>query len=314
MTVNVNNLVVEASPHIRGPLSTTSIMRDVIIALVPAIIASGIIFGWRSLLLIASCIIFSVLFEYLYRKITKQDNTIGDLSAVVTGILLAFNLPVTLPIWMAAIGCFVAIVIVKQLFGGIGQNFANPAIVGRIVLLASFATPMTTWMLPTLENGSISLVAGATPLANGAAMPTNLDMFLGLRGGCLGETCILALLIGGIYLVVRRVITPTTPLAFFATVIVFCLFTKHPITQLMSGGIVLGAIFMATDYTTSPTTELGKVIFGVGCGIITMMIRGYGSYPEGVSFSILLMNILTPHIDNLTRTVPFGALKGGKRK
>lgn len=310
----MNKLVVEASPHIRGPLSTTSIMRDVIIALVPAIIASGIIFGFRALLLIAVCIISSVLFEYLYRKITKQNNTIGDLSAVVTGILLAFNLPSTLPIWMAVIGCFVAIVIVKQLFGGIGQNFANPAIVGRIVLLASFATPMTTWVLPSVESGKISLVAGATPLADGAQIPTNLDFFLGLRGGCLGETCILALLIGGIYLVARKIITPTAPLAFFATVAVFCVLTNQdPLVQLMSGGIVLGAIFMATDYTTTPTTEIGKLIFGIGCGLITMMIRTYGAYPEGVSFSILLMNILTPHIDNLTRTVPFGAIKGGKK-
>ncbi len=310
----MNKLIVQASPHIRGPKSTSSVMRDVIIALVPAIIASSIIFGLQALLLICVCIISSVLFEFLYRKITKQDNTIGDLSAVVTGILLAFNLPVTLPIWMAVIGCFVAIVIVKQLFGGIGQNFANPAIMGRIVLLASFATPMTSWVLPSVEGGKISLVAGATPLADGAQIPSYLDMFLGLRGGCLGETCVLALLIGGIYLVARKIITPTAPLAFFATVVVFSLFTNQdPIMQLMSGGVMLGAIFMATDYTTTPTTELGKLIFGIGCGFITMMIRGYGAYPEGVSFAILLMNILTPHIDNLTRTVPFGAKKGGKK-
>lgn len=306
----MNKLIVESSPHLRAPQTTASVMRNVIIALVPAAIASVLIFGWHAFFLIAACVASSVLFEYLFRKITKKSNTIGDLSAIVTGLLLAMNLPPQLPIWMGVIGSFVAIVVAKQLFGGIGQNFANPAIVGRIVLLISFATPMTSWMLPSLQDGKISLVAGATPLASGAEIPTMLEMFLGLRGGCLGETCILALLIGGIFLIVTKTISATTPIAFLGTMAVMALFFgQDPIFQLLSGGAVLGAFFMATDYSTSPTTEAGKVIFGIGCGVITMMIRTYGSYPEGVSFSILLMNILTPHIEKLTRTKPFGGKK-----
>jgi electron transport complex protein RnfD len=240
--------------------------------------------------------------------------TIGDLSAAVTGVLLAFNLPVTMPLWMAAIGCFVAIVIVKQLFGGLGRNFANPAIVGRIVLLVSFTGQMTTWATPALLGSDA--VTGATPLALAAAssagqtLPSYLDLFLGAVGGSLGETCKLTLLLGGVYLVVRKVITVTTPLVFIAATALFSgILGADPLYQVLSGGLILGAIFMATDYVTTPTTEVGKVIFGVGCGLITVIIRLYAGYPEGVSFAILLMNIVTPHIDRLCSHRAFGEAK-----
>ncbi len=309
-----NLLTVTPSPHIKSGNSTTRIMLDVVLAMVPALIASVIIFGLRSLLLVAVCVVSCVVFEYLFRVVTKRANTISDLSAVVTGMLLAFNLPVTFPIWMAVLGCFVAIVIVKQLFGGIGQNFANPAITARIVLLVSFAGQMSNWLIPQKTAGGIELVSGATPLtllAEGTAegIPSYMDLFLGLRGGCLGETCVLALLIGGVYLVIRKVINPIIPVAFMGTVFLFSwALGADPLMQLLTGGVVLGAVFMATDYSTSPVTNWGKLIFGIGCGLLTVVIRQFGSYPEGVSFAILLMNILTPHIDTLTKTKPFGGV------
>ncbi len=303
------------------------IMLLVIIALIPAIVASVIIFGPRALWLIAICTASSVIFEYLCRLIMKRENTIGDLSAVVTGILLAMNLPVTLPWWMAVIGSFVAIVIVKQLFGGLGQNFANPAIVGRIVLMLSFTSQMTNWVKPFWYK-TADITTSATPLAAewttvyksssdfiGAIQPpvAYSDLFFGTVGGCLGETCALALLAGGIFLVITKVISPSAPLAFIGTVALMTLITGGDVLfQLLSGGLMLGAIFMATDYVTTPITTKGKIIFGIGCGLITFLIRTYGSFPEGVSFSILLMNILTPYIDRLTRTKPLGALKPKK--
>lgn len=306
------NLVVTSSPHFRATHTTTSVMRDVLIALAPAAIASVYWFGTRALLVMAFCVGLSVGFEFLYRKLMHLDNTVGDLSAAVTGLLLAFNLPVTIPLWMAAIGCLVAIIIIKQLFGGLGKNFANPAIVGRIVLLVSFATPMTNWLLPGPD-----AVTGPTPLAladAGQALPSYVDLFLGNIGGSLGETCTLALLIGFIYLLARKVITPTTPIAFIGTVFILsAILGADPIFHILAGGVMLGAIFMATDYVTTPTTETGKVIFGVGCGILTVVIRLYGAYPEGVSFAILIMNIIAPHIDNLTRIKAFGAAEGGKK-
>ena len=232
----------------------------------------------------------------------------------MTGILLAFNLPSTFPVWMAVVGSVAAIMVVKGLFGGIGQNFANPAITGRVILLISFAGPMTSFLVPQKIIGGYELVSGATPLALNAAgevvsIPSYLDMFLGLRGGSLGETCILALLVGGIFLIVRGVISPIIPVSYLATVAVFALLVgEDPIFHLLAGGVVLGAFFMATDYVTSPVTDKGKLIFGIGCGLITMLIRVFGSYPEGTSFAILLMNILTPHIDNLTKSKPFGGV------
>ena len=308
--------MVSPSPHLKGKDSTSSIMINVALALVPALLASIIIFGVRSLLLVAVSVAASVLSEYVFNLLTKRPQSIGDYSAVVTGMLLAFNLPPTLPLWMAAVGGFVAIFIGKQLFGGIGQNFANPAILGRIVLMVSFSGPMTNWLIPTTQNGGIDLVSGATPLAeiaagNTANLPSVTDMLLGLRGGCLGETCAVALLVGGVYLIWRKIITWTTPVVFLATVAVMAAVVgESPVYYLLSGGAILGAFFMATDYSTSPATETGKAIFAVGCGLLTVLIRAFGSYPEGVSFAILIMNILTPHIDTLTRTKPIGGVEG----
>ena len=290
-------------------------MLSVVAALIPAVVVSFLVFGPRALLLEAVCVAASVGFEYLFRVIMcKRDNTIRDCSAIVTGLLLAFNLPVGIPLWMAVLGCAAAIIVTKQLFGGIGQNFANPAIVGRIFLLVSFGGSMTQWAAPHGYFG-VEAVSGATPLAvikSGAPradLPDMLNMLLGIRGGSVGETCIIALVIGGIYLIWKKVITATTPVVCLLTVVVLSLcFGLNPAYELVAGGAVLGAFFMATDYATSPITESGKVIFALGCGIITMLIRAFGSYPEGVSFSILLMNIMTPHIDNLTRKKPFGGV------
>lgn len=300
---------VSPSPHLRSGASTTLIMFHVIIATVPAMIAAGVFFGWRALLLIGFCAITSMIWERLCCFLMKRPDSTEDLSALVTGILLAFNLPVTLPLWIAAIGTFVAIVITKQLFGGIGQNFANPAIVGRIVLMLSFTGRMTSWAVP---NG-LDAVSSATPLVTGTA--GYFDLFIGRCGGCLGETSALALLIGGIYLVVMKVITPHAPLAFIGTVYAFSAITgRDPIYQILSGGLMLGAIFMATDYVTTPVTKKGRAIFGIGCGLITCVIRFWCSAPEGVSYSILLMNIVTPYIDMFTRKKPFGAKPPEKKE
>ena len=310
----MENIVVSSTPHIRSKESVQSIMRDVIIALVPATVMGIVYFGMKALLLIAISVASSVLFEMLYQKITKKTVTIDDLSAVVTGLLLALNMPVSASWWMPIVGSAFAIIIAKQLFGGIGQNFTNPAIAGRVILLISFSGPMTSWMIPEKAVGGFRLVSGATPLAvnalgNTADLPSYADMFLGLRGGSLGETCILALLIGGIFLIVRGVIKPIIPVSFLGTIAVFALLIgQDPLFHLMAGGAVLGAFFMATDYVTSPVTDMGKLIFGIGCGLITMVIRVYGNYPEGVSFAILLMNVIAPHIDSLTKSKPFGGV------
>ncbi|MFA9380283.1 MAG: RnfABCDGE type electron transport complex subunit D [Acetanaerobacterium sp.] len=307
MPNNLTNLTVSISPHIRSNMTTQKVMSRVLIALVPAAAASVILFGGRSLLLIVACVISSMLFETLFNMATKRPNTVFDLSAAVTGVLLAMNLPVTLPLWMAIIGSFVAIVITKMLFGGLGQNFANPAIVGRIVLTVSFATAMTTWVRP-LQWMYGEANTGATPLAG--AQTSYLDLFLGIKGGCLGEVSVLAILIGGVFLIASGIITPTIPLVYIGSTFVFVwLFGGDPLAHILSGGLFLGAFFMATDYTSSPSTEKGKIIFAVGLGLITSVIRIFGSYPEGVSFSILLMNILVPYIDKLTRTKPFGGVK-----
>ena len=305
-------MLVKSSPHIRDNSSTQKIMLDVILALCPAILASAIIFGLRALLVIAVTVASCVVFEYLYCRLMKKPNPIADLSAVVTGILLAFNLPSTLPLWMAVIGAFVSIVIAKQLFGGLGHNFANPAIVGRIVLAVSFAGRMTAYAYPEVTNG-VAARAGATPLVatRNADLPL-LTLFLGTHGGVLGETCAAALLLGGIWLVVRRVISPVIPVTYLATVAVISLLAgQEPLVQLLSGGLMLGAIFMATDYVTSPYTLTGKLVYGLGLGIITCAIRFWATSAEGVSYAILLMNLLVPYINDLTRQKPLG---GGKRK
>ena len=302
------NMIVSVSPHIHSPVTTRRIMLDVIIALMPAFIASIAVFGARSALIVCVCVASCVLAEFIFCRIVKKENTIGDLSAVVTGILLAFNLPVGIHVWQAVIGSAVAIVVVKQLFGGIGKNFANPAITARIVMFLAFSTSMTTWVIP---DGS----TGATPLAllaadRAAELPSIVNMLLGMRGGCLGETCVIALVLGFVYLLVRRVITWHTPVVYIATVFLFTLVLgKEPVYQILSGGLMLGAIFMATDYTTTPQTSWGKVIFGVGAGLLTVIIRVYGSYAEGVSFAILLMNILTPYINRATYHAPLGGVK-----
>lgn len=300
------SLLVSASPHIHSGASTRKIMRDVLIALLPAAVASIIIFGWRSLLVILTCVVSAVFFEWGFEKVTKRPNTIFDLSACVTGVILAYNLPVTIPLWQAALGSAVAILLVKQLFGGIGKNFANPAITARIVLFLAFSGTMTNFVSP---DG----ITSATPLAmisSGTLNVSTLDLFLGNHGGSLGEVSALALLIGFAYLLIRRVVTFETPVVYI--VVVFGLsaaFGQNPVHSILSGGLMLGAIFMATDYVTAPMTFWGRVVFGAGAGILTVIFRVYGSYPEGVSFAILLMNILTPYINRFTKSKPFGGLK-----
>lgn len=319
--VDGKKLVVSASPHLRSSATTTRIMLDVIISLMPAFAASIAIFGPRVLAVTATTVITAVLAEYFARKAMKRHNTIGDLSAVVTGLILAFNLPVDIPLWMAAIGSVVAIVVVKQFFGGIGQNFANPAIAARIILLISFAKAMGSWTAPL--SWRTDAVSTATPLANITAgntdsLPSLIEMFIGLRGGCLGETCAVALIIGGIYLIIRKVISPAIPLSFIGTVAVVMLIAgkgslEYVAYQLMGGGLLLGAFFMATDYSTSPINTKGKIIFGIGCGLLTSLIRLFGSLPEGVSFAILIMNLLVPLIEMATTPKPFGTPKKEKK-
>lgn len=304
------SLIVSTSPHIHSKTDTATLMRDVVIALVPALIASVVIFGVRALLVTFVSVAAAVLTEYLFEKGCKKPVTIGDWSAVVTGVLLAYNLPVTIPLWQAALGSIIAILVVKQLFGGLGRNFANPAIVGRIVLFLSFSKTMTAWQFP-------DAVSTATPLALMAggqmdALPSKLDLFLGLKGGCLGEVCGLALLLGFVYLLVRGVITWHTPVVFVGTVFLLSWplggSLDYALCQILSGGLLLGAIFMATDYVTTPSTMWGRVIFGFGAGLLTVLIRQWGNYAEGVSFAILFMNILTPYISKWTRRKPFGGV------
>ncbi len=312
----MKKLHIATSPHIRDELTTQKVMILVMAALLPAVVASVIHFGWRALLLMVFCVVFSTACEGLCRIVMKRKQTISDGSAALTGLLLAMNLPVTLPLWEAALGCFIAIVIVKQLFGGLGQNFANPAITARIVLMVSLTPDMTRWILPqtAVQNFSYDAVSSATPLVSGTATITQL--FLGTTGGCLGETCAAALMFGGIFLIFMGIISPATPLAFLGTVAISTFIATGNINdvmyQLFSGGLMLGAFFMATDYVTTPITNKGKLIFGIGCGLLTFLIRFYGSYPEGVSFAILLMNILTPYIDKFTMTNPFGAARRTK--
>lgn len=316
-TAKNSNLLVTSNPHIVDSMNTTKIMALVSIALLPSLIASIVIFGARALILAAVCIAASMFFEWAYEKIAKKPSTVGDLSAVVTGLLIAMNVPVTLPYWMAIIGCFVAIVIVKQFFGGLGQNFANPAITARIVLFLSFTTDMTVWADPTQGKvfSAADAVSSATPLgimnesgiAEAQSQFSDLTMFLGNTGGSMGEVCAAALLIGGLFLIIMKVISPATPVAFLGTIAVISLIAgADPVWQICAGGAMIGAFFMATDYATTPTTTMGKVIFGIGCGLVTMLIRLYGNYPEGVSFSILLMNILTPHIDSFCEKRLYG--------
>ena len=311
-----NKLLVSSSPHISSPVKTKNIMRDVIIALMPALVASIIFFGARALLIEVVSVATCVVCEYLCRKIMKREQTIGDLSAVVTGLLLAFNLPSGVPLYVPIIGGGVAIIIAKQMFGGIGQNFVNPALLARIVLMNSFPVLMTTW--PVTNFDTSDAVTAATPLAlskAGQAFPSYLDMFLGNMGGCLGETSALALLIGGIYLIVKHVISPIIPCVYIGVVFVLAAaLGLDPVMQILSGGLFLGAFFMATDYVTSPLTNKGKVIYALCMGIMTILIRRFASLPEGVSYSIVLMNIIVPLIERKTIPLPFGVVKEAKKK
>ncbi len=314
----MTKLKVSPSPHDENYTKTSHIMLNVVLALMPALAVSCYVFGLRALLLTAVCVAGCVSFEYICRRIMKRDNTIDDLSAVVTGVILAMNLPVTLPLWIALIGSFVAIVIVKQLFGGLGQNFANPAITARIVLMVSFPAQMSHWAEPFYyqAKGGLStsdVVTAATPLVTGDS--SYKDLFLGHVGGCLGETCALALLIGGLYLAARRIISLAAPLSFIGSLALLSAVSGgDPLYEILAGGVFLGAFFMATDYATTPITTKGRIVFGLGCGIITFIIRTFGSYPEGVSFSILLMNVLTPYIEQLTRNKVFGAKEAVKNE
>ena len=296
--------IVAASPHVTTKNSTAVIMRDVLIALAPAVLAGCVVFGLRALLVVAVTTAACVFFEWGFEKLCHKPSTISDLSAAVTGVLLAMNLPVSIPLWQAVFGALVAIVAVKGLFGGIGKNFANPAITARIVMFLAFSKTMTAWVFP-------DAVSSATPLAmmaNGESVDY-LTLLLGNHGGCLGETSALALLIGFAYLLIRGVISWHTPVCFVGTVFVMSLILgQDAVGQILSGGLMLGAIFMATDYSTTPSTNWGRVLFGIGAGLLTVLIRFYGAYAEGVSFAILFMNILTPYLSRWTETKPFGGV------
>ncbi|PNT91033.1 RnfABCDGE type electron transport complex subunit D [Clostridium thermosuccinogenes] len=311
-----NSLLVTSSPHIRCKDTTSRIMLDVVIALLPAAVSGVWFFGARTIPVILVAVLAAVASEAIACKVLGKDLTIGDFSAVVTGMLLALNLPPTIPLWIAAVGSVLAIVLVKQLFGGLGQNFMNPALTARVILLVSWPVQMTNWIIP-------DAVSSATPLAMirgkeavAGSLPSYLDLFLGKVGGSIGETSVLAILLGAAYLVYRRVITLEIPLTFIGTLALFtwifggnALFTGDYLYHMLSGGLMLSAFFMATDYTTSPITFKGRVIMGIGCGLLTGIIRLYTNYPEGVSFAILLMNILTPLIDRYTVPVSFGGEK-----
>lgn len=312
-----NNLIVSSSPHTVNNEDTKRIMGMVILALIPSLCVSTYVFGPRVLILTAVCVLSSVLFEYLWNMLMKKPQTVGDLSAALTGLLIAFNVPSNLPYYIAVIGSAIAIIVVKNLFGGLGHNLFNPAITARVVLFISFATQMTTWPVP--RTAATDAVTGPTPLGllkeGGADLPSNMDMFLGTIGGSMGEVSAIALIIGGLFLIWKKVISPITPVCFIGTVFVIAFIATGDINMaifhILAGGVMLGAFFMATDYVTTPLLPLGKVIFGVGCGIMTMLVRLFGAYPEGVSFAILLMNVLTPHIENFCTNRLYKPKKGG---
>ncbi len=304
----MSKLRLSVGPHIHDGSSVRAIMLDVIIALLPATLAGCFIFGWQALSVIAVCVGCCVSFEFLFNKIIKKKQSVGDLSAIVTGLLLALNLPANIPLWQAIVGSFFAIVVVKCLFGGMGCNMVNPAITARVFMIIAFGA-MTTSAFP------VDSVSTATPLSGGEA--DTLTLFLGTHGGAIGETCAIALIIGGIYLLIRQVITWHLPVAFAATAFVMSFLVggfdvTMALNQVLSGGLLIGAIYMATDYVTSPETPAGKLIAGIFCGVITVMIRQWGNYPEGVSFAILLMNILDPYIGKWTARKVFGL--GGAKK
>ena len=324
-------LIATSNPHIRSSETTRSIMLDVIIAMLPALFWAIYNFGFKALLSVVVSVVACLFWEWLYRKLLKKPQSIGDLSAVVTGMLLAFVCPPELPWWALVIGAFFSIVVVKQLYGGIGCNFLNPALAGRAILLASYATAMTTWTLPSSKLDTV--VSTATPLAimkegtvekftELTANYSVADMFIGRVGGSLGEVSALALLLGGAWLLIRKVISWHTPVAFIGTVAILTLISapagidnvQYMLYNVFGGGLMLGAIFMATDYATSPVTKPGQLIFGIGCGLITCFIRRFGSYPEGVCYSILIMNCTTWLLDKYIRPTIYGAVKKEKKE
>ncbi|MBQ6839303.1 MAG: RnfABCDGE type electron transport complex subunit D [Oscillospiraceae bacterium] len=316
-------LTISSSPHVHSPVTTQTIMRDVLIALAPALLGSVYFFGLRALMVTLVSVAACVFFEWAYNKIAKIPSKIYDLSAVVTGVLLAFVCPVTIPYWCIIIGDFFAIIIVKQIFGGIGRNIVNPALAARAFMF-SWPALMTSWVKPGFSNAAgifstADAVTGATPLAQmgqGVMPEASLtDMFLGNIGGCIGETSGMLLLIGLVYLLARKIISLRIPVAFVGTVAIltflFPLGGNERLTwmaaQVLSGGLMLGAIFMATDYVTSPVTKLGQVVYGIGCGVLTVVIRYFGGYPEGVSYAILIMNCCVVLLDRIGRPKKFGA-------
>ena len=324
-----STFIVSVSPHLRAPENTARVMRAVSLSLVPAVLASVYIFGWRALLVIAVSVVVCVATEVLSQLVFKRDITVRDGSAVVTGVLLAFTLPVQTPIWMVAIGAFTAIFLVKQLFGGIGHNIFNPALAARAVLLSSFPVAMTAWSTPVLSLGRMDTTAAASALGMmkeaakagtgaGTGLPFGyLDLLLGAVPGSLGETCKAALLLGAAFLLIRRIIDWRIPVTFIGSVALLSFIVgTDPLFAVLSGGLILGAFFMATDYVTAPTTSSGRLIFGLGCGAVTFLIRQYGGFPEGVCYAILFMNCLSPLIELYMRPRRFGVprtAKGGAK-
>ena len=299
----MNKLIVSSSPHIKTNNDTPRVMLDVIIALIPTLIAGAIIYGIRSLLVVFTCVLTSVVAEYIFNLIVKKEQTVFDFSAVVTGLILGLSLHANLPVWQCVLGSVFGIIVVKCLFGGLGCNFANPAATARIFLLVCFTTTVAGGANP------VDVTAGATPLAGGQ-LPSLIDMLLGNRGGAIGEACIIALLIGFVYLVARGVIHVEIPLIMIATVFVLSFIVSGnastALYQILSGGLVFGAIFMATDYVTTPITRTGKMIFAFGAGLLTFLIRTFDKAPEGVTYAIVLMNILSPYIEKWTKTKALG--------
>ncbi|MGL5346068.1 MAG: RnfABCDGE type electron transport complex subunit D [Peptostreptococcaceae bacterium] len=320
-----NKLIVSSSPHVRSSKDTSYIMKQVIIALLPATLAALYFFRLSAANVIFFCIAGAVGSEFLYQKISKQESTIGDFSAVVTGLLLAFNVPASLPWWMCLLGAAFAIIVVKMVFGGIGNNFVNPALAARAFLLASFPVAMTAWTktgINWVSSGNIDAYTTATPLSilkNGATGVTELtqsgisltDMIIGNIGGCIGETSAILILLGGLYLIYKGVINYVIPVCYIGTVFILTFILggfdfNFAIYQVMAGGLIIGAFFMLTDYTTSPMTIKGQIIYAVLAGVIATVIRMYGGYPEGVSYSILLVNVVTPLIDKYINNRVFG--------
>ncbi len=302
------SLRISSAPHIRSNDTTSRLMLDVIIALIPTSIAGVYYFGMKALTLLVVSMISAVLFEFLYQKLTHRPVRIGDLSALVTGLILGLNLPATASWWLAVIGAGFAIILVKCLFGGIGDNFVNPALAARAVLLASWPVRMTAFVLP-----GVDAVSSATPLAGYPT--TTMDLFLGNIPGSIGEVCKAAILLGLVYLLVRKVISWRIPVIMVLSAAVFALLLgQDPVTAVLSGGLLFGAVFMATDYTTSPMTAIGQMIYAAGAGLIVAIIRVYGNYPEGVTYAILLMNIVTPLIDKYVRPKVYGYVAPEKPK